>query len=161
MSTDIETASTTGATINKEHLSSHKPKAGYSPKGRQAGYDHLKPMDMEAFIVKHECINLLLEHPWIRQLKLVSNPYMYKSLGHANYKTGTVELSEKTMKEPNAIQREVFIRTVCHFIAKKLFDEAGEGQAYKLIVARFNKKARGQSNSTATIKAPEALETIQ
>lgn len=139
--------------ITKESLSTFKeapkPKQRF---GRTAGFQHLKPLNMDDHLVKMDCGTLMVDYPFIRNLKLVSNPYMYASLGHANYKTNTVELSEKKLlSEPIAIQREVFIRAVAHFIAKRYFEEHGEGAGYKAIVNRYLKKTKGQSNSTANV----------
>lgn len=152
-----EDTKTDDAVITAEHLISLKPETT-GLRGRQAGFEHLKPLNIEQYIVQHQCLNMLLDHPWVRQLKLVSNPYMYKSYGRANYKTNTVELSANVLKEPIQIQREVFIRAICHFIAKKMFDESGEGQAYKLLVQRYMRRSKGQSNSTGNITVTESKE---
>lgn len=153
---------TQDAVITEEQLSTFRPAKPAVTKGRLAGLQHLKPMNIEDFIVKHNCVNMMLEHPWIRELKLVANPYMYRSYGRANYKSNTVELSERIMKEPGFVQREVFIRAVCHFIAKKLFDEAGEGPAYRLIVQRYMRRPRGQSNSTGNVvPQTKEIETVE
>lgn len=101
----------------------------------------LEELDMEDFLVEHELVEMYCNHPFVLELKLFKNKYLQKSLGRANYDEKRVEIDAEVLeKRAVAIQRAVFVRTICHFIAKKEYGTY-EGVKYEMLVHKYLKKA--------------------
>jgi hypothetical protein len=132
-----------------------------SRKGRKPGNHYLKLMDTEEFIVEHELMDMFVDHPWVSELTLVENPYLRENMARAKLETKTIELSTDVMKKDVSTQRDIFVRAVCHFIANKIFNERGQGQAYQLLVQRYNrKKPKGTIKSVLPISKNSAVAAI-
>lgn len=143
------------AIITEDDMTGFKP---LNPLQYKSGVSAIKDLNIKEFMSKNACYHIWREYPFVATLKLVSNPYMYKTLGKAEYSTNTIHLSAKLEGKPVSFIREVFIRTVSHFIADKIFDDKGTGEGYTLIVSRFLRPVKSQSNSTGRVVAQE-LET--
>lgn len=109
------------------------------PMGRQRGAQ-LKPLDMEQFITEHDCMQLYLDHPFILDIKLYENTLMRNTLARTNYNKQTIEIASKVLNNTIDIQREVFIRAISNFLAIKLFNQHGKGEAFGLLVERYTNK---------------------
>ena len=138
--TKVETEPVEENTMNE--LEPKETKSEPKRKGRKPGSHYLKPMDMEQYISDRDCLHIFVEHPDIAELKLVENPYLRNSLARASFQNKTIEISSKVMLDNKSVQRDVFIKALCHFIAIKLFNEVGQGEAYKLLVQRYARKTK-------------------
>lgn len=124
-----------------------QPKQAVRPMGRQKG-SHLKPMDMEQFIIDHNAIDILVDHPWISSVKLYENIFLRDTLAKTStarsIDTGkwSVELSSKLLNGDVATQKEVFIKALCNLVSLRMFSYGGSGHAFQLLVDRYLYKAK-------------------
>ncbi len=80
---------------------------------------------------------MLKENPWLTNIKLYENPQLQGQLIHADFETLTIQLSRDFLEQNITLQRDVFIRTVCSFIAQEIFHDTEQGEPYRLLVKRY------------------------
>lgn len=118
-----------------------KPAVKKRPMGRQPGMVHLKAIDgIEGFIKDFGLEEMLIENPFLKDVKLYENPYMKATLARANDKKLSLELSSRALNGKVAVLRDIFLRAMCHFIAIKMFKHSGKGEPFKLLVERYKGK---------------------
>lgn len=139
------------------------------PMGRVKGA-HLTPIDMKQFIIEHNCNQLFVEHPWLLDVKLYENTLMRDTLARTVTKKAkqdsskwSIELARKVVNNTVDVQREVFIKAACNLIAIKMFAYYGQGQAYQLLLERYNGERKQDlqyvepETGKARMIAPEAV----
>lgn len=98
-------------------------------------------INVRLFAEHRDCGRLFKEHYWLSDVRMFENPSLTDQLVRADYETLTIQLSSDVLAQDLSLQRDIFIRTICTFIAQRLFHDASQGEPYRLLVNRYSTKS--------------------
>lgn len=99
-------------------------------------------INIRFFAAHRDCARMIKENPWLSDVRMFENPELTEQLVKADYETLTVQFSSEVLQQDISLQRDIFIRTICSFIAMRVFHDAEQGESYRLLVQRYSNKAQ-------------------
>lgn len=139
-------------TILKDYINPHQRSRGHkrvpttylNEKNERLPLVPFKPsyINVRFFAAHRDCARMIKENPWLSDVRMFENPELTEQLVKADYETLTIELSSEALQQDISMQRDIFIRAICSFIAQRLFHDVEQGQPYRLLVQRYSTKAQ-------------------
>ena len=119
-----------------------RPTVYVTPTGQRIPLTPFKPsyINVKYFAEHRDCSKMIKEHYWLSDVRMYENPELTDELVKADFETLTIQLSTEVLQQNVSLQRDIFIRTICSFIAQKLFYEVEQGKHYHLLVQRYSVK---------------------